>query len=174
MFSVHPSQYRSRSKNPRSCTAAGACIYFGNDCTAFLYASKNNPSLLLKCWNTEPLAMPNCAAISSTREALYPRSAKCPIAASTIRARFASERGRGFPSRLICVGFARLLVIPSMAQLLPLSLDPRSNARYSTPKPFFNGFFNELSLVSSPRVLLLFDHRSADRASFRDAKSFVE
>src|SRR6266852_7200977 len=121
MFSVHPSQYRSNSKNPRSCTASGTCIYFGNDCTAFLYASKNNPSLLLKCWNTEPLAMPNCAAISSTRAALYPRSAKCRIATSTIRARFASERGRGFPSRLICVGFARLLVIPSMAQL-PINL----------------------------------------------------
>src|SRR5260370_27129746 len=94
-------------------------IYFGNECTAFLYASKNNPSLLLKCWNTDPLAMPNCAAISSTRAALYPRSAKCRIAVSTISARFASERGRVFPSRLICVGFARLLVIPSIAQLLP-------------------------------------------------------
>src|SRR5271157_886446 len=61
--------------------------------------------------------MPNCVAISSTRAAPYPRSAKCRIAASTIRARFASERGRGFPSRFICVGFARLLVIPSIAQL---------------------------------------------------------
>src|SRR5271155_394601 len=122
MFSVRPSQYRSTSNIPRSWTADGASIYLGNDCTAFLYASKNNPSLLLKCWNTDPLAMPNCAAISSTRAALYPRSAKCRIATSTICALFASERGRGFPSRLICVGFARLLVIPSMAQFLPMFL----------------------------------------------------
>src|SRR5208337_980779 len=122
MFSVRPNQYRSTSKNPPSRAAAGASMYFGNDCTAFLYASKNYPSLLLKCWNTDPLAIPNCAATSSTRAALYPRSAKCRISTSTIRARFASERGRGFPSRLICVGFARLFAIPSMAQLLPGSL----------------------------------------------------
>src|SRR5438270_13493911 len=55
------------------------------------------------------------------------------MATSTIRARFASERGRGFPSTRSCVGLARLLAIPFM-------LDPRSVGTIQGKKLFFNGF----------------------------------
>jgi hypothetical protein len=42
----------------------------------------------------EPFAIPSAAAMSPTRAAWYPCSAKCCIAMSIMRERFTAERGR--------------------------------------------------------------------------------
>ena len=72
-----------------------------------------------------------------------------------MRARLASERGRGFPSVRNCAGLARLLAIPFM-------LDPRSKANdTAAQEPFFNGFFQWVPLISLTRhlgIVLTYGH----------------
>jgi hypothetical protein len=57
------------------------------------------------------------------------------MAVSTILARLASDRGRGFSSDRICVGFARLLAIPFM-------FDPESVEDTVPGMHFSMAFFN--------------------------------
>jgi hypothetical protein len=64
------------------------------------------------------------------------------------------------PSRLICVGFARLLVIPSMAQL-PLLILTISQDKIQYSETIIQSFFTGLSLGFPLRVFLPIDHWSS-------------